>query len=167
MAGARPRWLSLSLIIEEGLPADVLRRVLQSVAESVGVAVVAGDTKVVPRGVADQLFLNTSGIGELLETVPVGPAALKVGDELLVTGNVGQHGVAILACFRLLEDRALAQWEMSSSGGAVIADVSFVFVRARRNVASHVCEPVWASSGSGRLWNVRGVCEDRVNPLSM
>lgn len=101
VAGAKPRWLSLSLIIEEGLPIDVLQRVLQSVAESAksaGVAVVAGDTKVVPRGAADQLFLNTSGIGELLEPIPAGPAALQVGDELLVTGNVGQHGVAILAC---------------------------------------------------------------------
>ena len=101
VAGARPRWLSLSLIIEEGLPTEVLQRVLQSVAEaakSARVAIVAGDTKVVPRGAADQLFLNTSGIGELLEPVPAGPAALEIGDELLVTGNVGQHGVAILAC---------------------------------------------------------------------
>ena len=101
VAGAKPLWLSLSLIIEEGLPMDVLRRVLQSVAESAelaGIAVVAGDTKVVPRGAADQLFLNTSGIGELLEPIPPGPAAMEVGDELLVTGNVGQHGVAILAC---------------------------------------------------------------------
>lgn len=101
VAGARPRWLSLSLIIEEGLPTDLLRRVLRSVAdaaESAGVAVVAGDTKVVPRGAVDQLFLNTSGIGELIEPVPAGPAAIEVGDELLVTSHVGQHGVAILAC---------------------------------------------------------------------
>ncbi|TXT27171.1 MAG: hydrogenase expression/formation protein HypE [Planctomycetota bacterium] len=101
VAGARPRWLSLSLILEEGLPIELLRRVLQSVADaaaSIDVAVVAGDTKVVPRGAADQLFLNTSGIGELLEPVPAGPAALQLGDELLVTGDIGQHGIAILAC---------------------------------------------------------------------
>ena len=101
VAGARPRWLSLSLIIEEGLPTELLRRVLASVAsaaESAGVAVVAGDTKVVPRGAVDQLFLNTSGIGEVIEPAPAGPAAIEVGDELLVTGHVGQHGVAILAC---------------------------------------------------------------------
>ena len=101
MAGARPRWLSLSLIIEEGLPIEILRRVLTSVADSArlaGVSVVAGDTKVVPRGAADQLFLNTAGIGELIEPIPVGPRGMEVGDELLVTGNVGQHGVAILSC---------------------------------------------------------------------
>ncbi len=101
VAGARPLWLSLSLIIEEGLPVEVLRRVLKSVAEAAesgGVAVVAGDTMVVPRGAVDQLFLNTAGIGELIEPAPVGPEAMEIGDELLVTGVVGQHGVAILAC---------------------------------------------------------------------
>jgi hydrogenase expression/formation protein HypE len=101
VAGAQPRWLSLSLMLEEGLPIDVLRRVLESVSEaakSAHVTVVAGDTKVVPRGAVDQLFLNTSGLGELIAPTPVGPAAIEVGDELLVTGHVGQHGVAILAC---------------------------------------------------------------------
>lgn len=101
VSGARPLWLSLSLIIEEGLSIDVLRRVLNSVADaalSTDVAVVTGDTKVVPRGAVDQLFLNTAGIGELIEPIPAGPRAIEVGDELLVTGNVGQHGIAILAC---------------------------------------------------------------------
>lgn len=101
VAGAQPRWLSLSLMIEEGLSTALLRRVLESIdcaAKWAGVAVVAGDTKVVPRGAVDQLFLNTSGIGELIEPAPPGPSAIKVGDELLVTGHVGQHGVAILAC---------------------------------------------------------------------
>ena len=101
VAGARPRWLSLSLIIEEGLPTELLRRVLESIASAAklaGVAVVTGDTKVVPRGAVDQLFLNTSGIGELIEPAPAGSGAIEVGDELLVTGHVGQHGVAILAC---------------------------------------------------------------------
>ena len=101
VAGAKPLWLSLSLIIEEGLPTAVLRQVLENVADAAKlahVAIVAGDTKVVPRGAVDQLFLNTSGIGELIEPAPAGPAAIEVGDELLVTGHVGQHGVAILAC---------------------------------------------------------------------
>jgi hydrogenase expression/formation protein HypE len=100
VAGAKPRWLSLSLIIEEGLPIELLRRVLHSAADaakSIDVEIVAGDTKVVPRGAADQLFMNTSGIGELIEPTPPGAAALQLGDELLVTGPIGQHGVAILA----------------------------------------------------------------------
>ena len=73
VSGARPRWLTLSLMIEEGLPLAVLERILESVARAAGetaVQVVAGDTKVVPRGAVDGLFINTAGVGELLEPVP-------------------------------------------------------------------------------------------------
>jgi hydrogenase expression/formation protein HypE len=100
MAGARPRWLSLSLILEEGLPLETLERVLDSVAAAAheaGVQVVAGDTKVVPRGAADGLFVNTAGVGELEAPAPPGPGALVPGDELLVSGPLGQHGIAVLA----------------------------------------------------------------------
>ena len=100
VSGARPRWLSLSLIIEEGLAFAILHRVIQSIADAAnvaGVQVVTGDTKVVPRGAVDQLFINTSGIGELIAPVPPGPAALQPGDELIVTGPIGRHGIAILA----------------------------------------------------------------------
>lgn len=98
VSGAVPRWISLSLILEEGFPIARLVRLLESVAESarrVGVSVVTGDTKVVPRGAADGLFINTSGIGELLFPMP-GPATLSPGDELLVSGPIGQHGLAVL-----------------------------------------------------------------------
>lgn len=100
MAGARPRWLSLSLILEEGLPRETLERVLDSAAAAAreaGVQVVAGDTKVVPRGAADGLFVNTAGIGELEAPAPPGPGTLVPGDELLVSGPLGQHGIAVLA----------------------------------------------------------------------
>lgn len=100
VSGAQPLWLSLSLIIEEGLPIDVLDRVLDSVADAAkeaGVRVVTGDTKVVPRGSADALFLNTSGVGRIVAPAPVGPRALEVGDELIVSGPIGRHGIAILA----------------------------------------------------------------------
>lgn len=100
VAGAEPLWLTLSLIIEEGLPIAVLERVLDSAtAAAVGadVQIVAGDTKVVPHGAADGLFLNTSGIGRVLEPVPPGPQTLQAGDELIVTGPIGRHGIAILA----------------------------------------------------------------------
>ncbi len=100
VAGAQPLWMTLALIIEEGLPIAVLERVLDSVAEAAieaGVHVVTGDTKVVPRGAADGLFLNTSGIGRLLEPAPPGPEALRPDDELIVSGPVGRHGIAILA----------------------------------------------------------------------
>lgn len=100
VAGAQARWLSLSLVIEEGLPQETLDRVLDSAAEAareVGASVVAGDTKVVPRGAADGLFLGTSGIGEFRQPAPPGPAHIVPGDALLVSGPIGRHGVAVLA----------------------------------------------------------------------
>lgn len=99
VSGARPRWLSLALIIEEGLPWETLRRVLDSLqqtAERAGVAVVTGDTKVVPRGAVDQLFITTSGLGELSEWGPPGASQLQTGDVLVVSGPMGRHGTAIL-----------------------------------------------------------------------
>lgn len=101
VSGARPRWISLSLILEEGLPFAVLNRVLQSIAgaaRDAQVVVVTGDTKVVPQGAVDQIFINTSGIGDMIRPAPSGPSSLRPGDELIVTGPLGQHGIAILAC---------------------------------------------------------------------
>ena len=92
-------YLTLSFILEEGLPIAVLREVLKSIScatEQVGVQVVAGDTKVVPRGAADGMFINTAGIGELINPIPAGPNALSAGDELIVTGPIGRHGIAVL-----------------------------------------------------------------------
>lgn len=106
VAGAIPRWLSLSLIIEEGLPVDVLKQVLQSIARTAsacGVAIVTGDTKVVPHGDADGLFINTTGIGELLEPIVPGPSALVAGDVLILSGPVGLHGIAILSAREKLQ----------------------------------------------------------------
>jgi len=100
VAGARPRWISLGMIIEEGLAVEELGRVLASVAaaaQRVGVSVVTGDTKVVPRGAADGLFLNTTGVGQLIEPVPPGPAEIQSDDVLLVTGPIGCHGMAVMS----------------------------------------------------------------------
>jgi hydrogenase expression/formation protein HypE len=100
VAGAQPRWISLAMILEEGLEIATLERVLASVAEAAeraGVLVVTGDTKVVPRGAADQVFLNTTGIGEVVTAAPPGPRNLEIGDELIVTGPIGRHGIAVLA----------------------------------------------------------------------
>ena len=99
VAGAVPRWISLGLIVEEGLPVDVLERVLESAAaaaDRTGVQVVTGDTKVVPRGAADLLFLNTSGVGEFVAIPPPGPTALQPGDAILVSGPIGRHGMAVM-----------------------------------------------------------------------
>ncbi len=106
VAGARPRWITLALMLEEGLELAVLKRVLSSIAAAakrVGVLVVAGDTKVVPRGAVDQLFVNTTGIGEVIVTPPPGPQSLEIGDELIVTGPIGQHGMAVMSAREGLE----------------------------------------------------------------
>ncbi len=99
VSGAVPRWLSLALIIEEGLPWAVLDRVLDSIQSAVhaaGVPIVTGDTKVVPHGAVDQLFITTAGIGEYLTEVPPGPSSLQVGDVIVVSGPIGLHGAAVL-----------------------------------------------------------------------
>lgn len=106
VSGARPLWISLGLIIEEGLPTATLERVLDSVAEAArrsDVRVVTGDTKVVPRGAADKLFINTTGIGERITPSPQGPSALESGDEIIVTGPIGRHGMAVMASREGLE----------------------------------------------------------------
>lgn len=100
VSGAVPQYLTLSLIIEEGFSISDLQRILNSVAAAAresGVKIVAGDTKVVPRGVVDRIFINTTGVGELADPVPAGPATLAVGDELIVTGPIGQHGIAVMS----------------------------------------------------------------------
>lgn len=101
MAGARPMFLSAALIIEEGLPIESLQRVLKSMsdaARAAGVSIVTGDTKVVERGRGDGLYINTAGIGLIQATTPaIHPAAVMPGDVILVNGDIGRHGIAIMA----------------------------------------------------------------------
>lgn len=98
MCGAEPKYLSLALIIEEGLPAENLRRVVASIksaAEAAGVQVVTGDTKVVERGRGDGLYINTAGIG-LVKYPGLGPDKLRPGDAVLISGTAGDHGAAVM-----------------------------------------------------------------------
>ena len=100
MSGARPLYLSLGFILEEGLLVDDLARVVASIqvaAREAGVAVVAGDTKVVERGKGDGVYITSSGVGVVVAPRPVTPAAVRPGDAVLVSGPVGQHGVAVMA----------------------------------------------------------------------
>ena len=100
MTGARPRYLSLSFILEEGLPMETLWRVvrsIQSAAEQAQVRIVTGDTKVVDRGKGDGLFINTAGIGTRAQDSVIGPTAIQPGDVVLLSGDVGRHGIAILS----------------------------------------------------------------------
>ncbi|MCL5997385.1 MAG: hydrogenase expression/formation protein HypE [Chloroflexi bacterium] len=100
MCGARPLYLSAGYIIEEGLPMETLWRIVQSMqqaAQHAGVQIVTGDTKVVDRGKADGVFINTAGIGILQHDRRIAPQEVRPGDVLLVNGDIGRHGIAIMA----------------------------------------------------------------------
>ncbi|MBC8419781.1 MAG: hydrogenase expression/formation protein HypE [Desulfobacterales bacterium] len=100
MQGAVPLYLTLGLVLEEGLPMEDLMTIIDSVsraAKEANVKVVAGDTKVVPKGNADKIFINTSGIGFVPEGVEVGSHNARPGDLILINGDIGDHGIAVLA----------------------------------------------------------------------
>ena len=99
VAGAEPRYLSAGFILEEGLSFGVLERVVASMGETVraaGVQIVTGDTKVVERGAADGLFINTAGVGTVPAGLSLGPDHLRPGDRILVSGTIGDHGLAVM-----------------------------------------------------------------------
>ncbi|MBU4682244.1 hydrogenase expression/formation protein HypE [Cedecea davisae] len=99
VSGATPRWLSCGFILEEGLPLETLERVVTSMAgaaRAANIAIVTGDTKVVPRGAADKIFINTAGIGAIPTSVNWGAAQIEAGDVLIVSGTLGDHGATIL-----------------------------------------------------------------------
>jgi hydrogenase expression/formation protein HypE len=100
MCGARPLWLSAGFILEEGLGIETLRRVVASMGEAAraaGVSIVTGDTKVVERGKGDGLYVTTAGVGLVGEGVDVGPARIRAGDSVILSGDIGRHGMAIMA----------------------------------------------------------------------
>jgi len=100
MAGAVPLYLSLSFIIEEGLPHQDLMRIVSSVqgaAEEAEVQVITGDTKVVDRGTADKLFINTAGVGMIPEGVDISGSKAEPGDKVILSGTIGDHGIAVLS----------------------------------------------------------------------
>ncbi|MBZ0293111.1 MAG: hydrogenase expression/formation protein HypE [Anaerolineae bacterium] len=100
MCGARPLYLSVGMILEEGLSMETLWQVVQSMqraATRAGVRIVTGDTKVVDKGKGDGLFINTAGIGRLESPTPIGPEQIRSGDVIILSGDVGRHGMAIMA----------------------------------------------------------------------
>ena len=100
MCGARPLYLSVGFVLEEGLPMETLRRVVQSMrqaAAQAGVEIVTGDTKVVDRGKGDGLYVNTAGVGVIEHPLTIAPCSIQPGDAVLLNGDVGRHGIAIMA----------------------------------------------------------------------
>lgn len=109
MCGARPLYLSAGFILEEGLPMEKLRTIVDSMraaAERAGVQLVTGDTKVVDKGKGDGVFINTAGIGAVESPAEIAPAAVRGGDAIIVSGDLGAHGVAILSVREGLEFEA-------------------------------------------------------------
>lgn len=124
MAGARPLYLSAAFIIEEGLGMDMLWKQVDSMrqaAQKAGVQIITGDTKVVDKGKGDGLFLNTAGVGVVEHALKIAPQSVREGDVVLVNGDVGRHGMAIMAVREGLEFESAIQSDSAPVAEAVLA----------------------------------------------
>jgi hydrogenase expression/formation protein HypE len=124
VGGAKPLFLSVAFIIEEGLPLETLKRVVASLdraAAEAGVEVVTGDTKVVERGSGDELFINTSGIGLVPEGLNLSAERARPGDRVLLSGSIGEHGIAIIAQREGLEFESQVKSDSAPLHGLVAA----------------------------------------------
>lgn len=132
MSGAKPLYLSLALILEEGLPVSDLERVLDSIklaAQKADVAIVTGDTKVVERGSCDKIFINTSGIGVIEDNIRLGADRIKAGDKIIISGTLADHGMTILTTRNNLSFENSLQ-----SDTAPLADLVQVMLQAAPNL---------------------------------
>jgi hydrogenase expression/formation protein HypE len=122
MSGASPLFLSTAYILQEGTPLAELERIAQAVgaaARAAGVRLVTGDTKVVESASGDGVYVNTSGIGVIPEGVEIGPRRARPGDAVLVSGDIGTHGVAVLSCREGLEFSAAVESDTAALHGLV------------------------------------------------
>lgn len=132
MSGAKPLYLSLAFIIEEGLPLTDLRQVIESIKETTleaGVQIVTGDTKVVNRGSADRLFINTAGIGIIPEGVAISGSYARPGDKVILSGTIGDHGIAVLS-----QREGLSFGTRLESDCAPLGSMVAEMIKASRNI---------------------------------
>jgi hydrogenase expression/formation protein HypE len=155
MSGARPLYLSAGFIIEEGLPIATLGEIITrmaAAAREAGVALVAGDTKVVDKGHGDGVFINTSGIGIVPDGLNIGPDRARPGDVVIVSGTIGDHGMAIMSVREGLEFESVIQSDSAPLHGlvadmlAVSRDVHVLRDATRGGVAAVLNEIAAASS---------------------
>ncbi|MFO0754750.1 MAG: hydrogenase expression/formation protein HypE [Thermodesulfovibrionales bacterium] len=176
VGGAEPLYLSASFILEEGLPFDDLRRIVASMAEAAeqaGVQVVTGDTKVVERGKGDKVFITTAGVGIVGEGISLSPASIRPGDVVIVSGFIGDHGIAVMTRREGMRLEAPVESDCAPLHGLVrsmlAADAGIRAMRdpTRGGLATTLNEFA-ASSGCGILIDeeaipvreeVRGACE--------
>ncbi len=120
--GAKPEYMSVGMILEEGLPMEDLWRIVLSMkqaADKAGVSIVTGDTKVVDRGSGDKIFINTSGVGKVREGVNIDPRNCQPGDAIILSGTIGDHGVAILSARAGLEFETSIESDSAALNGLV------------------------------------------------
>lgn len=176
MCGARPLYLSVAFILEEGTPMEDFWRVVQSMraaANEAGVQLVTGDTKVVNRGKADKIFINTAGIGVVPEGVNIHPARVQAGDKVIISGSIAVHGIAIMSVREGLEFETEIASDTAALNGLVqdllsaCKDVHVLRDPTRGGVTSAVTE-IAQAAGVGIILNelaipiseeVKGACE--------
>lgn len=176
MCGARPRFLSVAFILEEGLDMDVVIRVaasMKAAADAAGVALVTGDTKVVDRGKGDGLYVTTAGVGIIEHELVVAPMSVREGDVVLLSGDIARHGMAIMAVREGLEFESKIESDCAPVAAPVLAmleagvEVHCLRDLTRGGLASAVVEIAQAAGLSIRLEeaaipvreDVRGACE--------
>lgn len=176
MCGARPLFLSAGFIIEEGLPMETLERVvlsMQVAAHAAGVQIVTGDTKVVDKGKGDGLFINTAGIGVIEYPLQIAPQMVRPGDVVIVNGDLGRHGMAIMAVREGLEFESQIESDCAPLAPPVLAlldagiEVHCLRDLTRGGLASALCEiasttdlHIHIEEGAVPVnEDVRGVCE--------
>jgi hydrogenase expression/formation protein HypE len=123
MAGARPLYLAAAFVLEAGLPLATLRRVVEAMREAAAasdIAIVTGDTKVVEQGHGDGIYITTSGVGTVLPDRPVGPAAIRPGDRVILSGDIARHGMAVMAAREGLAPAASIDSDSAPLGAAVL-----------------------------------------------
>ena len=127
MSGAKPLYLSLAFIIEEGFLQSELEQIVNSIqqtAREAGVAIVTGDTKVVPRGSADKLFINTAGVGIIAEGVNISGGNARAGDRVILSGAIGDHGIAVISQREELSFSTSLKSDCAPLGGLVADMIS-------------------------------------------
>jgi hydrogenase expression/formation protein HypE len=161
MCGAKPLYLSASFILEEGLEIETLRRVVGSMADTArnaDVRIVTGDTKVVDRGKADQMFITTTGVGSLLIDRRVGPKQIQPDDQIILSGDIGRHGISVMAQREGLTFETTIESDCAPLAGIVAtllatgADVHCLRDLTRGGLASALVE---IASTSGRRAAIR------------
>lgn len=175
VSGAQPRYLSCGMILEEGLAYSTLQRIVQSMAstaQQAGIEIVTGDTKVVPRGAVDKIFINTTGFGVIPTDVHWGTEQIRQGDSIIVSGTLGDHGATILNLREGLGLESNLVSDCALLAPLIVPLLPIAGVRALRDATrggvTAVLHEFAAASGCGMAINesalpvkptVRGICE--------